>query len=296
MSTQFLHLLRNVGSSMASNMAANSINRRAGIAGRIKIERGPRPRGLGFLPVETGGEESYDPYYDSYDWNDYFYGYGGDNYANPPEDLSIYGPTGGGDYSFDQNSWSANDWNWLTGGGNEPFWSDVYGDWTITNPTETGGQDYSDLSTTLDWWTGITGIAPDPFYLPDPNSIDWSLIEQTFPYVSLPTTTPGYSPVIDAPPPRNASAQAKREWLKRIAEALKKGQANAAPGGASSAKPQTAQPNAAGQCPTGYAKNAAGQCVLIPKTAQPTAQNLLGGINPLYLLGGAVLLVLLAKK
>lgn len=292
---QFLHVLRNIGSGIAANVAADNLRKsRAGLGSRIKITRGPRPRGMGFLPYESGGEESYDPYYDSYDWSDYFFGYGGD-YANPPafiEDMSVYDAPGINPWTFNQGDYSASDWAWLAGGSNEPYWSDEYGDWTITNPTETGYVDgYQD---TLNWWAGLDdGITEDNI----DTAFNYSDLQNTLNWWD--TITGGHSIGGDlaaaSTPPINATKSDKLAWLKKLAEAAKKQLASGArPATVSSgAQPKATQPNAAGQCPAGYAKNAAGQCVQQPKA---TATDMLGGINPLYLIGGALLLVLLAKK
>lgn len=282
MSTQFLHVLRNLGGGIAANLAADNIRSRAGLGSRVKVIRGPR-RGVGDLDYI----DYYDPYF-YYAESESGGGYDG-SWANPPDNSTggdyyngDWQPTGDGGWYDEYNGIYVDQyggWYDMTGGGDGSGgqWGQYdNGEWyyTIDSPDyTTPGINDSDLQDTLSWWESVTGG----------HSLGGDLA------------------VINEKPPATATKSDKLAWLKKLANAAKKQVASgqkpssggASAGGASGAK--TAQPNAAGQCPAGYVKNATGQCVQQPK---PTANaaGLFGNIDPIYLIGGAVLLVLLAKK
>lgn len=308
-----------------ANGAAQSLAQRQGLGARIRIIGAPRPRGkeqrttlagLGFTADYYAFENYYDPYYDSYDWNDYYYGgsgyydfYGGSglDFAAPPD----FTTPGISPYDFDGWELYGDGWydpstgvfvdqyggwydTWGTGGDvAEPYWSDEYG-WTISNPTETGlAPDWDTISAT---WGQADWNAPDDMFA-DYVVDDWLDYAR-----NNPLGTPTYDRVYNPPPPRTATKADKLAWLKKLGQQAAKtlGSGGAKPSGsgaaAGGAKPQTASPNAQGECPPGYVKNpATGQCVKVP--AQQGARGFdLSGIDPLWLIGGAVLLVLLAKK
>lgn len=165
-------------------------------------------------------------------------------------------------------------------------------DETITPDTSINLQD---LQSTLDWWNQIS-TDPDLATVTLPNiTYDAGYILNT------PTS------VIENDPqaPKLPNGQ---KLPAKVIEALKKAAAavlakrQAAAGGSSSGgnsaagKPATTQPNAQGQCPQGYVLNPqTKQCVLIP--AKPNS-DLLTTLtsNPLYLMLGAIGLILLVKK
>jgi hypothetical protein len=265
------------------------------------------------------GDLDYIDYYDPY----FYYaesesggGYDG-SWANPPDNSTggdyyngDWQPTGDGGWYDEYNGIYVDQyggWYDMTGGGDGSGgqWGQYdNGEWyyTIDSPDyTTPGINDSDLQDTLSWWGSLDAVVNE-------NNVDTlfnnSDLQDTLSWWE--SVTGGHSlggdlAVINEKPPATATKSDKLAWLKKLANAAKKQVASgqkpssggASAGGASGAK--TAQPNAAGQCPAGYVKNATGQCVQQPK---PTANaaGLFGNIDPIYLIGGAVLLVLLAKK
>lgn len=262
-----------------------------------------RRRGLGFVPqsfFDSGGENLYDsyfepdlPYYTDYGSYDFW---GGGDYTTP----------GISPYSFDQNDLQQTlDW-WSnlsagTGVGYDPnsLYSDpnAYIDENGVLHIGSYSDQYGDLNQTLDWWNNITTTSEPSVVWPDVDNIDWDWVLYD-PGIVLPTGI-NLPPVYDPPPPKTAPKADKTAWLKKLAEnALKRASSSggAAGGSAGGSRPATTQPNAQGQCQQGYQLNAAKtQCVLIP--TKP-ATDLLTTLkeNPLYLLLGAIALILLAKK
>lgn len=322
MSTQFLHVLRNLGSGIAANLAAENVRSRAGMSGRPRYIRGPRKD----RPTALGDVEYYDPYFDEYYYAD---DYGYYDTANPPDfwDYSGGGGWGGGDNSTSGDDYWGNwtptgDGGWFdadsgvyvdqyggwfdvwNSGGGDGWRQDDNGEWIYTiDSSEPGtGINDGDLYNTLDWWSTLdTGV--DETNVDDVlnnsdllNTLDW------WAYITGGGDAGGDLDVVKQKPPVNASKKDKLAWLKKLADAAKKQVASGqrpssgggGAGGAVGAK--TAQPNAAGQCPAGYAKNAAGQCVQQSAKPAASAAGLFGNIDPIWLVGGAVLLVLLAKK
>ena len=280
----------------AINAAASAATTRNGLGARIRIIGGPRPRRVDGLGFYYGGDYSfdsiYDPYYDSYDYYDYGYGYGGDYGANPP-DSSVWDNYGWYD---DQSGLYVDQYgNFydLTGGGDGVNWVD---DSTIRIDT----YDYASPNwDNMNWdasaatWGGVDWNAPDSSWS------DYALDEWLDYAAQYPIGSPTYDPVYNPPPPKTAPKADKLAWLKKMAQEAAKRTAGSSAAGAASggARQQTAQPNARGQCPTGFVKNpATGQCVRLQQGVTPQSGFEAFASNPLYLGLAAIGLILLAKR
>lgn len=294
------------------NVALSSIPaNRQGLGARVKFVRGPRPvrSGLGFAAApymtedgdfqdywsanppdfwggaydtwfsggfeDWGGGWFYDPstgvLYDQYGggWDTW----GGSSGSGYLDEFGSYTDAQGRDWIFNQNT---GDYDLVMGDAGTIYsTTDEY----IT-PT-----DYSQINDTLDWWGSIANGQTDV------SDADLDVIISD----GLHSLGGEYSGV--QVPSTTAPKADKLALLKKIVAEAKKvlaskgGASGASSGGASSSKPVA--PKADGTCPTGYVKNASGQCV---KTA--AVSNNLAGIltNPLYLALGAIGLILLAKK
>lgn len=228
---------------------------------------------------------------------------GGYYYAPPADSGSDYS----GDYGFDYYDTAngiyydsyGNAWDVVGSGifSNQDFTPDATDEngFPILNINTTGSDplkeiDLSALGQTLDWWQAINADPSLPTVLPAvPVSIP--LILQVPDSGIIP---PGLvlPPVFNAMPPKQLAA-----IKKALQNQIQKAAASSSPSGASAgSKPQAVKPSAGGQCPAGYAMSAGGYCVL-KQTSAAQSQTLSGILqNPIYLIGGAILLVLLAKK
>lgn len=214
------------------------------------------------------------------------YGYGLDYYD---QQSGIYYDQYGNQWDVVGSGIFANQDN--TADGYDPNGLPVVRITTDVNGDPSGNVDLSALGQTLDWWRAISTDPSLPATLPAvPVSIP--LILQ-IPDSGIPPPGLNLPPVVNALPP-NALAKLK-QVLKNIAQNGKATAGGSPSGSSSGSRPQAVKPSAGGQCPAGYTMSAGGYC-LLNKTA--TTNNSLSGIlsNPLYLLGGAILLVLLAKK
>lgn len=147
-----------------------------------------------------------------------------------------------------------------------------------------GNVDLHELGNSLDWWNVNQGA---PIVLP-------AITYDAGYILTVPSTTLASDP--NAPP----ALKVPGNWDK-IKQALqtiaKNGRAVATSGGASAGgggKPSTVAASQQGQCPQGYAKNAAGQCQLIPTKQTGGLSDLLS--NPLLLILGIIAVAVISKK
>lgn len=251
----------------------------AQLKNRQSLSRG---RGLGFLaPDYADNEYGYDPYYDSYDRNDFYYGVGGD-YSTP--DIYPYEDWGGG-YFYDPNNGVLFD---PYGGASDTWGTGIFdfGDEILTtiNTTEPNlYTNYDDLQNTLNWWDSIANdIGEDDLnaLINDPglHSLGGDLA------------------IHETPPPATAPKATKQAYLKKLLEAAKAA-ASKVSGSSSSggARPGSVSPNAQNQCPQGYQLNPqTKQCLKVAPASGDLFETLKN--NPLYWMLGGIALILLAKK
>jgi hypothetical protein len=193
---------------------------------------------------------------------------------------------------FSTDDYGQPDWEQISQTWGTASWDSSYEDVAVDHST--GTVDLSALQQTLDWWNAIADDpAPEPVTLP-PVTYDAGYI------LSVPSTTlasdPNAPPALKKPSTWDKIKQAVAPQIQKAAQAAASGAV--APGAKpQSVKPPTTKPNAQGQCAPGYVLNPqTKQCVLL--SPKPPANSFWQTLtnNPLYLLGGAILLVLLAKR
>ena len=154
--------------------------------------------------------------------------------------------------------------------------------------TPYGNVDLSALGQTIDWWNQINA---DP-------SIDITLpaITASIPLILQIPDSGVVPPGLNLPPVLNALPPKKLAAIKKALQNIAQNGKSSGTSSSAGSKPQAVKPSAGGQCPAGYTMSAGGYCLLNPTNTQ-TNQTLAGVLsNPIYLIGGAILLVLLAKK